>query len=106
MDQAFADLIGPETLSEAPVSFATSRFAALPDEIGLRLLGRIIDGVGDEGPVELGKLEALFAAVQAAIREDRRLRRTLAGATVTVDRETVTIGRAPARRSAVRRPKP
>ena len=38
-------------------------FAVLPAEVALRLLGRAIAQVGDEGPVELGKLEALFAAL-------------------------------------------
>ena len=38
----------------------------LPAEIGLRLIGRALAQAGDEGPVELGKLEALKAALDAA----------------------------------------
>ncbi len=40
-----------------PIVFATARFADLPAEVALRLLGRAIAHAGDEGPVELGKLE-------------------------------------------------
>jgi len=78
-----------------PVMFATARFADLPAEVALRLLGRAVAHVGDEGPVELAKLEALYEA----LREARsRLRRTLAGASITLDRDWVTVERAPARR--------
>ena len=59
-------------------------FSALPAEVALRLLGRAITRVGDEGPVELGKLEAFMAAL-AANREGR-FRRTRAGAMVTLAR--------------------
>ena len=38
----------------------------LPAEIALRLLGRAIARTGDEGPVELGKLEALYEALRHA----------------------------------------
>ncbi len=61
-------------------------YADLPAEVSLRLLGRAIAQVGNEGPVELGKLEALHAALAAALAEGRsaRFRRTLAGAVVTL----------------------
>ena len=62
-----------------PVIFDADRFRALPAEVGLRLLGRAVARTGDEGPVELGKLESLYEAV----RREPRLRRTLAGAVVT-----------------------
>jgi tRNA(Ile)-lysidine synthase len=68
----------------------------LPAEVALRLLGRAITRVGDEGPVELGKLEAFMAAL-AANREGR-FRRTLAGAMVTLAREHLVVERAPARK--------
>jgi len=78
------------------------RFAELPAEVALRLLGRSIARVGDEGPVELGKLEALFDAIQEgfARRPSRygRFRRTLAGALVTVGQDTIVVVRAPPRR--------
>jgi tRNA(Ile)-lysidine synthase len=86
-----------------------SAFFELPDEIALRLLGRAIQRMGDEGPVELGKLEALGKAlveghdmVQRA--ELTRVRRTLAGALITLDRTQLRIERAPPRRAASKRP--
>jgi tRNA(Ile)-lysidine synthase len=85
-----------------PIMFDRSRFGDLPAEVALRLLGRAIARVGDEGPVELGKLEALFDAIQEgwARRPSRygRFRRTLAGALITVGDDRLRIERAPARR--------
>jgi tRNA(Ile)-lysidine synthase len=71
----------------------------LPDEIALRLLGRAIAKFGDEGPVELGKLEVLHSALLRALRAGQRLRRSLAGAIVTLEWPSLTIERAPPRRS-------
>jgi tRNA(Ile)-lysidine synthase len=85
---------------DARVTFdAAEALAALSGEITLRLLGRAIAEVGDEGPVELGKLESLHAALMEAFRARSRLRRTLAGALVTVDRASLTVETAPPRRS-------
>lgn len=72
--------------------------AALPAEIQLRLLGRGIALCGNEGAVELGKLETLQEAVTAATAAESPLRRTLAGAVVTLDRRGLRVDRAPARR--------
>jgi len=80
-----------------PVSFATARFATLPAEVAMRLLGRAIAHIGDEGPVELGKLEALYDSLRQG---HSRLRRTLAGALITFGGERITIERAPPRRIA------
>jgi tRNA(Ile)-lysidine synthase len=77
-----------------PVEFDAEKFRELPAEVGLRLLGRAIAHCGDEGPVELGKLEALYAA----LRRESRIRRTLAGAVVTVAGARLGVERAPARR--------
>ena len=77
------------------VEFDAAKFRELPAEVGLRLLGRAIAHSGNEGPVELGKLEALYAAVQ----RESRLRRTLAGAVVTVAGDRLSVERAPARRA-------
>ena len=82
-----------------PVSFDARQFVNLPAEVGLRLLGRAIAHAGDELPVELGKLEALYDGVRQA---STRLRRTLAGALVTLERGRITIERAPARRRVAR----
>ena len=86
-----------------PISFDAEKFARLPAEVALRLLGRAITSVGNEGPVELGKLEALYAALDSAKSgESGRLRRTLAGAMVTWTTSGLVIARAPARAVAVR----
>jgi tRNA(Ile)-lysidine synthase len=90
---------GPAT-GAGPVIFSAD-YAGLPPEVALRLLGRAVAQVGDEGPVELGKLEALHAALAAAMAQKTRavrFRRTLAGAVVTFTGE-ISIERAPARRS-------
>ena len=74
------------------------RFADLPAEIALRLLGRAVASVGDEGPVELGKLEALKCAVDhAQAAGEQRFRRTLAGAVVTLTDRKLIVERAPPR---------
>jgi tRNA(Ile)-lysidine synthase len=78
-----------------PVVFETSRFAALPTEVALRLLGRAIAHAGNEGPVELGKLELLYEALRTA---QESVRRTLAGALVTLRADHLTVERAPPRR--------
>ncbi len=97
VNAARAALAPPPWPDRGPVSFETSRFAALPSEIGLRLLGEAVAHTGNEGPVELGKLEMLYDA----LRQSRsRLRRTLAGALVTLTPERLTVERAPARRRA------
>src|SRR4051794_29385347 len=46
--------------------FDARAFAALAEEIRVRLLLRAIERVGYEGPAELGKVEALSAALQRA----------------------------------------
>jgi tRNA(Ile)-lysidine synthase len=78
-----------------PVAFDAAGFANLPAEIGLRLLGRAIARTGNELPVELSKLETLYDDVR---RADSRLRRTLAGALITLGPDRLTVERAPARR--------
>ena len=83
-----------------PVVFETAQFASLPAEVALRLLGRAIAHVGDEGPVELAKLETLYDSLRQA---DSRLRRTLAGALITLGGDRLTVERAPARRAAGKR---
>jgi tRNA(Ile)-lysidine synthase len=73
-------------------------FARLPAEIALRLLGRAVAGTGDEGPVELAKLESLYAELKSAQnRAEPRFRRTLAGAQVTLADGKVLVELAPPR---------
>ena len=82
-----------------PIIFDGARFLDLPAEVGLRLLGRAIAHCGDEGSIELGKLEALHEAMRLV----PRLRRTLAGAMITLAGNRLSIERAPVRRTVASR---
>ncbi|MBX6426827.1 MAG: tRNA lysidine(34) synthetase TilS [Variibacter sp.] len=74
-------------------------FRSWPAEIALRILRRHIEAEGSEGPVELGKLEALLAALQTAAETgQKRWRRTLAGAAVSLVGGKVVVDPAPPRR--------
>jgi tRNA(Ile)-lysidine synthase len=97
VDAARATLAPPPWQPGGPIVFATPLFAALPAEVALRLLGEAIGYAGNEGPVELGKLEALCDVLYAGRPP---LRRTLAGALITLERDRLTVARAPARRAA------
>jgi tRNA(Ile)-lysidine synthase len=82
---------------------SSTEWRAFPDEIALRLLGRGIGAIGTEGPVEFGKLEALHEALNAAVAGGAtRFRRTLAGAMVSLQKRSIIIERAPARRGGAR----
>jgi tRNA(Ile)-lysidine synthase len=89
------------------VGYVRVKFGVTPDEFALRLLGRAISSVGDEGPVELAKLEALKMALDTAKIARKPFRRSLAGAIVTLTGDNssgkIVIERAPPRRPA--RPK-
>jgi tRNA(Ile)-lysidine synthase len=90
---------------EGGIALDPREYCGLPDEVALRLLGRAIALVGSEGPVELGKLEALFEDLQSRMRQPRRsarFRRTLAGAIVSLAPDKLTIERAPPRRGGKR----
>jgi tRNA(Ile)-lysidine synthase len=74
-------------------------FAGLPEEIRLRLLKRAIDRCGHEGPAELGKVEALLAALDRAVSDGQtRLKQTLAGAAVSLAKGRIHVQAAPPRR--------
>ena len=89
----------PKTLPRPARScFPATKFARLPAEIALRLIGRAVTRLGDEGPVELGKLEALHAALAAAQSGQGRFRRSLAGAIVTFGGGQISVEKAPPRR--------
>jgi tRNA(Ile)-lysidine synthase len=87
-----------------PAGFNANAFAALSEEIRVRLLLRRIDRIGHEGPAELGKVEALVAALDRAFAETGpargriRLKQTLAGAVVTLTNHRLGIEPAPPRR--------
>ena len=80
-------------------------FAAIPEEIRVRLLQRAIDRFGHEGPAELGKVEALLAvleqagATKKAVGPRQKLKQTLAGALISLVDGKIRIEPAPPRRS-------
>jgi tRNA(Ile)-lysidine synthase len=74
-------------------------FAALPEEIRLRLLRRSLDRIGHEGPAELGKVEALLVTLDRAIAVQGGLKTTLAGAVVSLARGRIRIAPAPLRKA-------
>ncbi|QIG97227.1 MULTISPECIES: tRNA lysidine(34) synthetase TilS [unclassified Bradyrhizobium] len=83
--------------------FEAALFAAMPEEIRLRLLKRAIDRTGHEGPAELGKVETLLAAVDEALgKREPKLKQTLAGAVIRVGGGRIRIGPAPPRRARSR----
>jgi tRNA(Ile)-lysidine synthase len=112
VDDAEARLASGSWPDAGAVTMDATAFAALPAEIRLRLLGRAIGRAGDEGPVELGKLETLLEALSEPLPPAKsgsgrfaRFRRTLAGALVTLDGLQLRIERAPPRRrGAPKRP--
>ena len=80
--------------------FDAMLFAAMPEEIRLRLLKRAIDRTGHEGPAELGKVETLLAALDRALgTRQGRLRQTLAGAVISVSGGRLRVEPAPPRRT-------
>jgi tRNA(Ile)-lysidine synthase len=84
--------------SGAQAGFDADAFAALPEEIRVRLLKRAIDRCGHEGPAELGKVEALLAALDRAVAERQpRWKQTLAGALVSLIKRRIHIEAAPRR---------
>jgi tRNA(Ile)-lysidine synthase len=84
--------------------FDVNAFAALAEEIRLRLLLRRIDRVGHEGPAELGKVEALLTVLDRAVAATGPvkgrigLKQTLAGALVSLVEGRIRIEPAPPRR--------
>jgi tRNA(Ile)-lysidine synthase len=98
VDRAAAELtLSPAT--SGAIAFDAAGYARLPAEIALRLIGRALAKAGDEGPVELAKLEALKTALDAAQNAGNRpFRRSLAGAIVTLGMREITVERAPPRR--------
>ena len=90
------DTLGTRAAAHA-IAFDARSLQELPTEIALRLIGRTIGQVGDEGPVELGKLEVMCELLAAAFSTGH-FRRTLAGALVSLQRGRVMVERAPPRR--------
>ncbi|MDI3470688.1 MAG: tRNA(Ile)-lysidine synthetase [Pseudolabrys sp.] len=89
------------TEAEGRITIPAAEFGRLPAEVGLRLLGRAMARMGDEGPVELGKLEALYAAALPYAQKPAKaqFRRTLAGGLLTIAGGELTVETAPTRRT-------
>lgn len=82
------------------IALESAVWGKIPAEIALRLLGRAIGAIGNEGTVALGKLEALSEALDVALAgRIPRFRRTLAGAMVSLQDDRIVIEQAPARRT-------
>ncbi|HWL21762.1 MAG TPA: tRNA lysidine(34) synthetase TilS [Bradyrhizobium sp.] len=93
--------------------FDAAAFAAMPEEVRLRLLLRAINRFGHEGPAELGKVEALLVQLDRSFPEKTGkgrsekgrskgarigIRQTLAGALVSLSKGRIRIEPAPVRR--------
>jgi len=90
--------------------FDFEAFAAIPEEIRVRLLQRAIDRFGHEGPAELGKVEALLAALEHAGAkktrgQQQKLKQTLAGALISLVDGRIRVEPAPPRRRRRQEPK-
>ncbi|MFG1399659.1 tRNA lysidine(34) synthetase TilS [Roseixanthobacter pseudopolyaromaticivorans] len=97
--RALADLAPEPWPPAGPIRLAPAAFFALPEEIALRVLHRALDAVGDEGPVELAKLERLLARITAAQAECRSVSATLAGGRIHLAPGRLEIARALPRRA-------
>ena len=88
------------------MTFDARAFAAMPEEIRVRLLLRAINRFGHEGPAELGKVEALLAALDRTAAESAagrrsKLKQTLAGALVSLIDGRIRVEPSPPRRRRV-----
>ncbi len=98
VDAAYMEL--QSVFGPGPLVFDAEAFGRAPEEIALRVLGRAIGRRGEEGPVELGKLEVLYREIAAQLgTKSPRLRRTLAGALITLEGDRLLVDRAPPRRA-------
>jgi tRNA(Ile)-lysidine synthase len=94
VDEAERELL---VTGEGRVTAEAAALFGLPDEISLRLIGRAVGRLGNEGPAELAKLETLHAALKEAREQGESLKRTLAGASLGLDRGNLVIETAPPR---------
>jgi len=89
---------------DTAAGFDLAAFAALSEEIRIRLLLRAVNRAGHEGPAELGKVESLLQAMDMAARRVKpkvghvQFKQTLAGAVVSIAAGRIHIGPAPRRR--------
>jgi tRNA(Ile)-lysidine synthase len=94
-----AERADPAWKQGGPIRLDAENFIRLPAEVAIRLLARAIARIADEQPARLGRLESLYQALAGSPVAPRlRIRRTLAGALITLAGGTLTVERAPARR--------
>jgi tRNA(Ile)-lysidine synthase len=89
-----------------PILLDAEKFIGLPAEVALRLLGRAVVHAAGELPLRLGRLEALYdllAESNSTRPRQNRVRRTLAGALITLSGGRLSIERAPPRSRPARR---
>jgi len=103
IDELQTSLAGGGWPEGGPIVLDAGRLFRAPDEISLRLLGRAIERAGNEGPVELAKLETLHLAAKEAALRGKLFRRTLAGAAAGLSKGRLIVERAPARRAGRRK---
>jgi tRNA(Ile)-lysidine synthase len=103
--ERYLDLRNASTARTGPDArvFDFGAFISIPEEIRVRLLQRAIDRFGHEGPAELGKVEALLAALEQAGAQKAggrrpKVKQTLAGAMISVADGRIRIEPAPPRR--------
>jgi tRNA(Ile)-lysidine synthase len=97
VDGAMAEVCAQGWRKHAPIALDAPKFLRLPAETAIRLLGRALAHVGGSS-ARLGKLEALHAALAAAkLSVPIRLRRTLAGALMTLTPARLIVEPAPPR---------
>ncbi|TCT03947.1 tRNA lysidine(34) synthetase TilS [Aquabacter spiritensis] len=82
---------------DGTLAFDGAGFAALPEEISLRVLLDAVRAQATEGEPELGKAERLHAGLLAALGRGARFGRTLAGAQITHAAGTIRVRPAPPR---------
>ena len=78
--------------------FDISLFSTMAEEIQVRLLRRALAGGMTAHSPELGQIETLLRALAQARSEGRRFKQSLAGMTVSVEKERLVVRPAPPRR--------
>lgn len=86
-------------------AFEARGFFLMPEELGIRMLRDAADAEGIEGPSELAKVETLYSDLIRAHLAGESLKRTLAGALVTLSEAALVVAAAPPRKSASGMPK-
>lgn len=81
-------------------AFEARGFFLMPEELGIRMLRHAADAEGIEGPAELAKVETLYGDLVGAHLAGESLRRTVAGALVTLSVAALVVAAAPPRKAA------